>query len=130
MKQAQRDGKMATMIRDKLFIDGERYMPINEMVNPIIFNTLLTFVQLTFLLSILMSLSEILQVLQFVSFRLLGLACSPRIPMDGKMATTTRDKLFIDGERYMSINEMVNHPPQTQDRAGKHSVENRIQMIM
>jgi hypothetical protein len=25
----------------------------------------------------------------------------------------------------MPINEMVNHPPQTQDRAGKHSVENR-----
>ena len=44
---------------------------------------------------------------------------------DGKMATMTRDKLFIDGERYMPINEMVNHPPQTQDRAGKHSVENR-----
>jgi hypothetical protein len=33
MKQAKRDGKMATMTRDKLFIDGERYMPINEMVN-------------------------------------------------------------------------------------------------
>jgi hypothetical protein len=31
---------------------------------------------------------------------------------DGKMATPTRDKLFIDGERYMSINEMVNHPIQ------------------
>jgi hypothetical protein len=25
----------------------------------------------------------------------------------------------------MPINEMVNHPPQTQDGAGKHSVENR-----
>ena len=44
---------------------------------------------------------------------------------DGKMATITRDKLFIDSERSKSINEMVNHPPQTQDRAGKHSVENR-----
>ena len=44
---------------------------------------------------------------------------------DGKMAIMTRDKLFIDSERSMSINEMVNHPPQTQDRAGKHSVENR-----
>jgi hypothetical protein len=41
------------------------------------------------------------------------------------MATMTRDKLFIDGKWYMPINEMVNHPPQTQDRAGKHSVENR-----
>ena len=44
---------------------------------------------------------------------------------DGKMAIMTRDKLFIDSERSMSINEMVNHPPQTQVRAGKHSVENR-----
>jgi hypothetical protein len=41
---------------------------------------------------------------------------------DGKMATTTRDKLFIDGERYMSINEMVNHPVLT--------IKNIIQMIM
>jgi hypothetical protein len=32
MKQAQMDGKMATMTRDKLCIDGERYMPTNEMV--------------------------------------------------------------------------------------------------
>jgi hypothetical protein len=30
MKQAKRDGKMATTTRDKLFIDGERYKKRNE----------------------------------------------------------------------------------------------------
>ena len=60
---------------------------------------------------------------QFIPL-IINLKCYSYI-RDGKMATMTRDKLFIDGERYMPINEMVNHPPQTQDRAGKHSVENR-----
>jgi hypothetical protein len=50
---------------------------------------------------------------------------SSQAKKDGKMATMTRDKLFINSERSMSINEMVSHPSQTQDRAGKHSVENR-----
>jgi hypothetical protein len=49
IKQAKRDGKMATMTRDNLFIDGEP-----QQLRPIIFDTLLTFVRLTFLLSILM----------------------------------------------------------------------------
>ena len=47
--------------------------------------------------------------------------------MDGKMATMTRNKLSIDGERYMPTNEMVNHPLHSQEKIRKWDQEKYIE---
>lgn len=46
---------------------------------------------------------------------------------DGKMANTSRDKLFIDDELYMPTNEIVNHPPQSQDKIHKWNKERYLE---
>jgi len=46
---------------------------------------------------------------------------------DGKMANTSRDKLFIDDELYMPTNEIVNHSPQSQEKIHKWNKERYLE---
>ena len=46
---------------------------------------------------------------------------------DGKMANTSRDKLFIDDELYLPTNEIVNQPPQSQETIHKWNKERYLE---